>query len=255
MSYEHLTLKQTNGIARLTLSRPPLNVLNIAMMRELQEALAAVAADPQAKLLLISGAGRAFCAGVDIADHTADRVHEMIAVFHGAIRQILALELPVVAAVNGAALGGGLELALACDIVLAQEGAKLGLPEIQLAVFPPLAAALLPRLIGWQRSVELILGGQVFTADEGMRLGLVNQVWPAEHFTAQVTAFVERQTTLSSPVMRMAKRAMRAGLEQGAAAALAHAETLYLGDLMRLDDPQEGLVAFMEKRKPVWRDR
>lgn len=255
MGYEFLSVERSGGIARLVLNRPPLNVLHIPMMRELGAALDEVAADEAVKVLVISGAGRAFCAGVDVADHTADRVHEMLEVFHTAIRRVMSLGMPVVAAVNGAALGGGWELAMACDMVVAREDARIGQPEIQLAVFPPVAAALMPRLIGWPRALELILTGKVITAAEGKSMGLVNQTLPAEGFSQGVDEFIDRLTTLSAPAVRLAKRAVREGLELGAQAALERAEALYLNELMRLEDPHEGLAAFIEKRKPVWKDR
>ncbi|MFW6201874.1 MAG: enoyl-CoA hydratase/isomerase family protein, partial [Gemmatimonadota bacterium] len=119
-------LERVDAVARITLDAPPLNVLDRAALVELSERLAEAGADPGAKVVLLTGTGRAFCAGVDVADHTADRVEGMIEAFSGAIETLLGLELPVVAALNGAALGGGLELALASDIVLAGEGAKLG---------------------------------------------------------------------------------------------------------------------------------
>lgn len=255
MAYEYLALERSQGVSRLVLNRPPLNVLHIPTMRELSAALDEVAADGDAKVLVITGAGRAFCAGVDVADHTADRVQEMLEVFHGGIRRVMSLEIPVVAAVNGAALGGGWELAMACDMVVAREDAKIGQPEIQLAVFPPVAAALMPRLIGLPRAFELILTGKVITAAEGQGMGLVNQTFPSERFAQGVDEFVGRLTALSRPVVQLAKRAVREGQELGAQAALERAETLYLNELMQLEDPHEGLGAFIEKRKPVWKDR
>jgi len=255
VTYEYLALEQAGGVARLVLNRPPLNVLHIPMMRELSAALDEVAGGSGVKVLVLTGAGRAFCAGVDVADHTVDRVHEMLEVFHSAIRRVMSLEIPVVAAVNGAALGGGWELAMACDMVVAREDAKIGQPEIQLAVFPPVAAALMPRLIGWPRALELILTGRVITAAEGQSLGLINQALPAEGFSQGVDQFASRFTVLSRPVVQLAKRAVREGLELGAQAALERAEALYLNELMQLEDPHEGLAAFIEKRKPVWKNR
>lgn len=164
------------GIGRLVLDRPPVNVLNLGTMEALQSALAEAAADSGLKVLAVSGVGRAFSAGVDIADHTADRVGRMLELFHDAVRQLMALEAPVVALVHGAALGGGCELALACDMILARDDLKLGQPEIQLAVFPPVAAALLPRLIGRQRALDLILTGRTIGAAEALRMGLVSRV-------------------------------------------------------------------------------
>ncbi len=254
MSYELVKLEWSEGVARLVLNRPPLNVLNIPMMRELQAALEEVAADDQAKVVVITGDGRAFCAGVDVADHTADRVDEMLHLFHAVIRQVMDLEVPMVAALNGAALGGGWELAMACDVVVARDDAKIGQPEIQLAVFPPAAAVLMPRLIGRQRAMELILTGRTITAAEGWQIGLVNQVFPAEEYSSGVDRFVGQLTALSRPVLRLTKRAVKEGLELGVGPALELTEAIYLSELMRLEDPHEGLAAFMEKRKPVWKD-
>ncbi len=255
MSYEFIDLEQAEQVTRLVLNRPPLNVLNISMMRELQAALDEVAADDQVKVLVITGAGRAFCAGVDVADHTADRVSEMLHVFHDGIRQVMGLPMPVVAALNGAALGGGWELAMACDMVVASENAKIGQPEIQLAVFPPVAAVLMPRLVGWQQAMEMILTGKTITAAEGQQLGLVNQVFPAEAFSAGVDKFVGQLTALSGPVLRLTKRAVKETLELGLQPALELTEEIYLNELMALEDPHEGLAAFMEKRRPVWKNQ
>ena len=255
MSFEFLALERAEGVARLVLNRPPLNVLHIPMMAEMRDALNEVAADETVKVLVITGAGRAFCAGVDVADHTAERVHDMLMGFHDVIRHVMDLEIPTVAAVNGAALGGGWELAMACDMVVAREDAKIGQPEIQLAVFPPVAAVLMPRLIGWQRAAELVLTGRTLTAAEGQQLGLVNRTFPAEEFEQGVQDFVAQLTALSGPVLRVTKRAMKEGIGLDTHAALERTEAIYLNDLMRLEDPHEGLAAFMEKRKPVWRER
>ena len=255
MGYEFLTVERADAVTTITLHRPPLNVLHIPMIAEMRDALEDIAADEVVKVLVITGAGRAFCAGVDVADHTAERVHDMLTGFHDVIRRVMDLEIPTVAAVNGAALGGGWELAMACDMVVAREDAKIGQPEIQLAVFPPVAAVLMPRLIGWQRAAELVLTGRTLSAAEGQQLGLVNRTFPAEEFEQGVQTFVAQLTALSGPVLRVTKRAMKAGLGLDIHAALECAEAIYLDDLMRLEDPHEGLAAFMEKRKPVWKDR
>ncbi len=246
-------VERRGGVAWLVMDRPPLNVLDIAMMRELGAALDALAGAPP-RVVVLTGAGRAFCAGVDVADHTESRVAEMLAAFHGVLGRLLHMGAPVVAAVNGAALGGGCELVQACDIVLARAGAKLGQPEIGLGVFPPAAAALLPRRIGVQAALDLVLTGRVVEAEEARALGLVARVLPADGFEAEVAAYAGKLAGLSAPVVRLAKRAVMDGLERPAAEALARAETLYLDELMRLGDAAEGLAAFLEKRAPVWKD-
>ena len=251
--YRHLRLEHSGSVRRVCLSRPPLNVLHIEMLEELDEALGRIAGDPSASVLLLTGEGRAFCAGVDVADHTEDRVASMINVLHSALVRLTSLELPVVAALNGAALGGGLELALACDIVLARAGARLGQPEIRLGVFPPYAAAVLPRLVGRATALDLCLTGRTLDADEGFRLGLVQRVFPEDTFDEDVEQFVSTRTSMSTPVLRLAKRAVVEGLDAPLGEALHAAERVYLDDLMKLDDAREGLMAFLEKRPPSWK--
>jgi len=255
MTGEFLRLERPgDGVARLVLNRPPLNVLHIPMLRELDEVLTDLAADPELKLLVMTGEGKAFCVGVDVADHTADRVELMIEAFHGVIRKLLLLEVPVVAAVNGAALGGGCELLLACDLVIASEKAKLGQPEIRLGVFPPVAAALMPRLIGRQRALDLVLTGRVIGAAEAREMGLVGRVVPVEGFDEAIAEYVGSLSSLSRPVLRLTKRTVVEGMAESLWDAFDRAEKRYLHELMELDDAHEGLAAFLEKREPVWRD-
>lgn len=247
-------LEREGALGRLVLDRPPLNVLDIATMEAVNHGLQSVADDPALRLLLITGAGRAFSAGVDVADHTDERVESMLGAFHEMVARIMGLEIPVIGVVQGAALGGGCELALACDIVLARADAKLGLPEIKLAVFPPLAAALLPRLVGRQRALDLMLSGRTFSGEDAARMGLVVQAWPADDFPARVEAYVHELLQLSGPAVRLAKRAVVEGLERPLGEALGRAEQIYSRDLMALPDPREGLASFLEKRAPVWKE-
>jgi cyclohexa-1,5-dienecarbonyl-CoA hydratase len=252
-AFRHVRLEHEGGLRRLVLDRAPLNVLDIAMLREVDEAAAQVQADPDAVALVVTGSGKVFCAGVDVADHTEERVGEMITVFHAALSRLLALEIPVVAVVNGAALGGGLEVALACDIVVAREGAKLGQPEIQLGVFPPFAAVVLPRLVGRARAMDLCLSGRTLSADEGLTLGLVQHVFPKDTFAEDAERYVTTLAGLSGPVLRLTKRAVSQGGQGPVHDALHQVERLYLDDLMKLEDAREGLAAFLDKRPPAWK--
>ncbi len=254
MNYEFVKLERNGAVVRLRLDRPPLNILHVPMLREVCAALDEAEADAKCKVVVLTGAGKAFCAGVDVADHTAQRVPEMLPLFHAVIRRLLDVEVAVVAALNGPALGGGCELALACDVVLAREDARIGQPEILLGVFPPAAAVLLPRIVGRQRALELILTGRVFTAPEALQWGLVTEVLPLERFEERVDEWAQQVASLSRPVLRLAKRAVREALDLPVHAGLDRAEDLYLTALMRCADPHEGLAAFLEKRKPVWRD-
>ncbi len=250
-----VALERRDGVARITLDRPPLNILDIAALERLDVVLKDIAADPTVAVLLVTGRGRAFCAGLDVADHMGDRVGPMLDAFHRVIGRLLECEAAVVAAVKGAALGGGCELLLACDVVLATDRAKLGQPEIRLGVFPPAAAALLPERIGRQAALDLILTGRTLTAEEALRLGLVTRVLGADGFEAEVEAYLAGLASLSPPVLRLAKRATVRRSTAAARAALDAAERLYRDDLMRLADSQEGLLAFLEKRDPVWQGR
>jgi cyclohexa-1,5-dienecarbonyl-CoA hydratase len=257
MGFEHIRFDVSDGLARLTLNKPPLNVLDIAMMREINAALEGLGDDPTVKVLVFQAAegSKAFSAGVDVAEHTADMVEEMIEVFHCIFRLLDGLEVPTVAAVGGAALGGGCELALFCDMVIASEKASFGQPEIQVGVFPPVAAVALPDIVGPKKALEMMLTGDRIRAAEAERLGLVNKVVPPEELRAAVDEFAGKLAKLSGAALRLTKRAVRAGSAGSFAERLAAVEELYLGPLMATADAHEGLGAFMEKRAPVWKDR
>jgi cyclohexa-1,5-dienecarbonyl-CoA hydratase len=242
-----------DGLATITLDRPPLNVLNIAMMAELNGVLEPLLADSNVAAIIIRANGKAFSAGVDVSDHTADKVGEMIRQFHGIFRKLAATDALTIAAVQGAALGGGCELATFCDIVLASDRAKFGQPEVQVGVLPPVAACAFPVQIGLKKAVELTAVGATIKADEAQRIGLVNQVYPADEFEAAVEAYLSQIRKLSRPVVRLAKRATMLMAREQMLTHLDRVERLYLDDLMKLSDAHEGLAAFLEKRTPNWK--
>ncbi|NMM05636.1 enoyl-CoA hydratase-related protein [Polaromonas sp.] len=244
-----------DGLATLAINRPPFNVLDIPTMGELNDALDACQEDSSVKLLVITGIGdKAFSAGVEVADHTPDKVDQMIDAFHGIFRRLHRMSMPIIAVVNGVALGGGMELAIACDMIVAAAGAKFGQPEIKLAVFPPVAAVLLPTLMPPARAMEILLGGENFTSEEGRAMGLVNRVFPRETFAAEVQAFLAPFLKLSRVALLSTRKAIREAAGKPFNAALDTVETIYLQELMMTDDAKEGLAAFLEKRKPVWRN-
>jgi cyclohexa-1,5-dienecarbonyl-CoA hydratase len=254
--FKHITYSSDNGLITLTLNKPPYNVLDIDMMVEINSALDRVLKDDSARVLLVTGAGeKAFSAGVDVADHTPDKVDRMIDVFHGIFRRLETVQIPTIAALNGVALGGGCELALGCDMIIAASNAKLGQPEIQLGVFPPIAAILLPRLLSSGKAYELLLGGANIDALEAHRLSLVNQVIPKEEFAAGSAAYVGKFLALSKPALVYTKKAVRAASGKPFAEALTAAETIYLKELMPTADANEGLNSFMQKRPPVWQHK
>lgn len=246
-----VTVERANGVARVVMNKPPLNVVDIAMMDELTAAFKPLREDRSTKVIVLAAQGKAFSAGVEVADHTPDKVESMIEKFHSIFRTMWTLDQPIVGAVQGAALGGGCELAIACDLLIASEKAKFGQPEIKLGVFAPIATLLLPQLIGRMKANELLLTGDTIDAREAERIGLVNQVVPIDSFDAAVNAFVARLTCLSGAALRHSKRAIGLGVENG----LTEIERCYLNELMHTEDAVEGLNSFMEKRAPVWKER
>jgi cyclohexa-1,5-dienecarbonyl-CoA hydratase len=253
-TFQYIRLDIAERVAVITLDRPPLNVLTIAMIRELDGALDDIVGDKRLKAVVLRAEGKAFCAGVDVADHTPERVDAMIRGFGRLFARLRSLPVPTIAVAQGAALGGGAELALGCDFVLAAASARFGQPEIKLGVFPPIAAALLPRLIGYQQAARLILTGEVIPADEAFRLGLVTQVAPDSELAASLDQLLGQFRGLSAVALRLAKRALLTGAELSATSALESIESLYLADLMATADASEGIKSFIEKRQPVWRD-
>ncbi len=240
------------GIARLTLDRPPLNVLGIAELTALDAALDSL--DGSARVLTITGAGaKAFSAGVDIKDHTPDKVAAMLEIFHRAILKIRDLPLPTIALVRGVALGGGCELAIACDFILAEEGARFAQPEIDVGCFPPVAAVFLPRLVGQRRAFEMIMLGATLTAQQAFEAGLINTVVPAGGLEQAAQEWCDRILARSPVVLRLAREAMDAPPALTDAQALERAERIYLDRLMQTQDAAEGIEAFLQKRKPTWK--
>jgi len=251
--HKFLSVDVADGIATITLDRPPLNVLNIPMMAELNTVLESVCGDTDVAAIVIRANGKAFCVGVDVADHTAEKTGEMIGLFHGIFRKLASTDALTIAVVKGAALGGGCEVATFCDIVLASDRAKFGQPEVQVGVFPPVAACVFPGQIGIKKAIELTAVGATIKADEAHRIGLVNQVWPVDEFDASVEEYLAQINKLSRPVVRMAKRATAMVSRGQILSHLERVEKLYLDDLMKLSDAHEGITAFLEKRQPVWK--
>ncbi len=242
---------EDKGVLVLTLNNPPLNILNMKMMRELT---ACLLENENRKIILIKARGKVFCAGADVGEHIGDKAKEMISDFHAVFRALGAHRGLSVAVVEGPALGGGCELAAFCDVVLAGANASFGQPESLVGVFPPVAAALWPRLMGERKALEYILSGEKISADRALELGLVNRVFLAENLDAEVDKFLTQFKTKSLIVIDHVKRAVKLGGKGAFFDALGDIEELYLESLMKTHDADEGLRAFMEKRKPEWRD-
>jgi len=254
MAFKHIQTEFKDGVAALTLNRAPLNVLNIEMMEEINTFLEGLMKEKSLKLLVVQAMGKAFSAGVDVGEHLGDLVFKMIEVFHKMFRLMDALKVPSIAVVNGSALGGGCELALYCDMVIATEKAKFGQPEIQVGVFPPIAALVFPRMMGRKKALELILSGDVISAQEALALGMINKIVPEGSLTEEAKGFIERFKKLSGIVLKLTKEATLAGLNDDMDRGLKVIEKIYLDRLMKTNDAIEGLKAFIDKRKPTWKD-
>ena len=242
-------------VASIVLNRPPLNIINIPMMDELGAAWREIE-ELKAQIVVISASGdRAFSAGVEVADHVVDRVEEMLEKFHHVILKVRRAECITIAAVHGHALGGGAELAMMCDFIIAAEDAEIGLPEISLGCYPPVAAVHLPSAIGFHKACEMVLLGEPIRAAEAERIGLINRVVPRNSLGKTVDDYVDKLLMKSSAVLALTKRALREGMGNHFEDALGRSEELYLRELTRTHDMNEGIQAFLEKRPPVWKNR
>lgn len=255
-THKHINLQIEDRVARITFARPPLNVFNIEMMREITSALSDFAARELVAIVFDADQScRAFSAGVAVEEHVQDTIFQMLDSFHAIFRSLEQLAKPTIAVVDGAALGGGCELVAACDIVIASDRARFGQPEIKLGVFPPVAAVLLPLVIGEKRARELILTGEIIDAVEAGRLGLCNHVVPGTHLEPKLNEVLAKLRELSGTSLGFARQALDLGRGTTIEAALSQQENIYLHELMKTEDANEGVKAFMEKRKPVWRHR
>ncbi|MDX6528080.1 MAG: cyclohexa,5-dienecarbonyl-CoA hydratase [Blastocatellia bacterium] len=255
--FQHILFTIDDRVARITFARPPLNVFDIAMMREIGEALNQCLPQRDLAAIVFDAAAdtRAFSAGVAVEEHVPETVFQMLESFHSIFRLLAQISRPVIAVVDGPALGGGCELVSACDIVIASERARFGQPEIKLGVFPPIAALLLPRIIGEKRARELIMLGDMIDAGEALRLGLVNHVVSGAELEAKLLSVLAKLRDLSASALAMTRAALDLGGQTSFQSALSEIENLYLHELMKTEDAHEGVRAFMEKRKPEWRHR
>jgi len=256
-TYQHIKFNVEDRVARVTLARLPLNILNIAMMQEIT--LALDECTPQRELVAIvfdaAAGAHAFSAGVAIEEHAAETIFQMLESFHAIFRTLEQLAKPVIGVVDGAALGGGCELIAACDIVISSERARFGQPEIKLGVFPPVACVLLPRVIGDKRAREMILTGDMIDAAEAVRLGMINHLVPSAQLQQKTQEVLAKLRELSGASLEATRRALDLGRGRSLDSVLAEVENMYLHELMKTEDANEGIRAFMEKRKPAWRGR
>jgi len=240
------------SIARVGLVNPPLNVIDLRLARELQQTLTELESRPDISIILFEGDAHAFSAGVDIKAHLPEQIREMLTSFHAVIRAIVASRKITIAAVRGACLGGGAELAAVCDMVYTVRDSRWGFPEIKLACYPPVAAVALATLIGQKRAAELILTGREFSGEEAAAMGLANRSVAAGELESVVDQTLNDLRQLSPVALAHAKKAIYAWDAIHFDKGLARAEKIYLDELASTGDAREGIIAFLEKRRPEW---
>ncbi len=253
--FKHIKFKAEGSVARITLNRPEHNLLNESMLRELSDAVSFAGERDEIKLIVLDSACRVFCGGIDVGEYTSQRVFQMLDAFHAAFSGMLETSKPVICVVNGPAIGGGAELAAFGDFVIATPKARFAQPEISIGVFPPLASTILPFLVGPKVALELVLTGEPVTAERALELGLVNRLVPEVQLQQAVSDLIHRITSHSGPVLTMAKRAILGGMGMSLKDGLKHSMNIFLNELYRLEDSQEGVRALVEKRKPNWKNR
>ncbi|MFX0170837.1 MAG: enoyl-CoA hydratase/isomerase family protein [Candidatus Hodarchaeota archaeon] len=255
MANDLIQVEKSNNIGKITFNNGDWNILNIAMMKQINEALESFLEDQSLKAVVIDHTGRSFSAGVDVGEHMGDLAPIMLKEFHTMFKKLNRLNCPTIASVKGAALGGGCEVAIFCDMVLASEKAKFGQPEIKVGVFPPVSALIFPYLTGHKKAYELLLQGETISANEAYRLGLVNHVFLVDSYDQEFDQFLERFKKLSTVVLHHTKKAIRLGFVDDFDSQIDKVEEYYLNELMKTQDANEGLKAFVEKRPPEWKNR
>jgi cyclohexa-1,5-dienecarbonyl-CoA hydratase len=252
--FQFVEFKLKGEVARLTLNRPEHNLLNERMLLELAAGINSVAQRRDVKLIVLDSATKAFSGGIEIGEYTQRRVFQLLDAFHGAFSAMLDTSKPVLVVVNGPAFGGGAELAALGDLVVATPKARFAQPEIKLGVFPPLAAAILPNILGPKRALELVLTGETMTAERAKELGMVNWIVSEEDLLKKVEELIERVTAQSGPVLTMAKKAILGSMGLTLREGVRNSMKVFLNELADLEDSQEGLRALVEKRAPKWKN-
>jgi cyclohexa-1,5-dienecarbonyl-CoA hydratase len=256
----HVDVATEPGRARIVLDAPHGNAITDTMVGAMREALARIAGESNdgapTKLLTIESAGPDFSFGASLDEHVPARIGEVLPRFHGLVAELLRLPVATAAVVNGRCLGGGFELALACDMIFASDDAVLGLPEIRVGAFPPVGAILLPIKAGASRAAAAVLSGTASPAATWARAGLIEQIVPRAELAGCVDGWyhgkLERH---SAAALRRAVLASRMVVLRTFDALLPHAERMYLDDLLTTADAAEGVAAFLDKRPPKWSNR
>lgn len=249
-----IELDEESQSATLLLNRPPANLLNIAMMEEINDALQSLRGHRWLEVLVVRGTDNTFSEGIDLKEHGQKRVQRMLQVYLRIFETIRMLDVITIAAVEGRAWGAGFELALGCNLIVAAETSSFALPQVSQGLIPPVASAILPRIAPRRRAMEWILTGAQISARRLEHDGVVNRLFPVDGFDEPLSMFVSEITSKSGPVLQLAKRAQFEGYYSSFPDALQSIQSLYLRELMALQDAREGPRSSREGRPPVWKN-
>ncbi|HEX7708143.1 MAG TPA: enoyl-CoA hydratase/isomerase family protein [Thermoanaerobaculia bacterium] len=248
-----LELQNDRRLARVILTAPKANILDQQLVTELDAIFISLEGERKLRAIVIESEGPDFSFGASIEEHLPDRIEGALARMGALLRRVASTPAPTIAALRGRCLGGGFELVLACDLVIAEESATLALPEIKLGVFPPAASVLLPLRIGVAPASAAILTGESWSATRAMQLGLVTRVSPDGELRSSVDAFIEEHFAALSPnALRKTTRIVRRAIVKALEEELPKIDRIYLDELMAHPDPEEGMRAFLDKRPPRW---
>jgi cyclohexa-1,5-dienecarbonyl-CoA hydratase len=253
--FQHVKYRIEGEVARLTLDRPEHNLLNERMLAEVAAGVNSIGSRSDVKMIVLDSAAKAFCGGIELGEYTQRRVFQLVEAFHNTFLAMLDTSKPLLVVVNGPAFGGGAELAALGDLVIATPKAKFAQPEIKLGVFPPLAAAILPNILGLKLASELVMMGETISAERACEFGLVNWLVPENELQKKVDEVIDKVTAQSGPVLTMAKKAILGSMGLPLRDAVRTSMRVFLNELGDLEDSQEGVRALVEKRAPQWKNR
>jgi cyclohexa-1,5-dienecarbonyl-CoA hydratase len=253
--FQHVKYRVEGEVARLTLDRPEHNLLNERMLAEVAAGINSLGNRSDVKLIVLDSAAKAFCGGIELGEYTQRRVFQLVEAFHNTFLAMLDTSKPLLVVVNGPAFGGGAELAALGDLVIATPKARFAQPEIKLGVFPPLAAAILPNILGLKLASELVMMGETISAERACEFGLVNWLVPENELQKKVDEVIAKVTAQSGPVLTMAKKAILGSMGLPLRDAVRGSMRIFLNELGDLEDSQEGVRALVEKRAPQWKNR
>ena len=254
MNRSFITLNRRASRAELVLNRPPRNLLNVEVLEQFVNSLKQLRDDESLKILVLRGSASVFCSGIEVTERASDRAGLMMPLFTEIFDFLNQIRGLTVSVVEGEAHDGGFELAAFCDVVFAADNATFQHPEINYGLFPPIAAAILPRLVGRNRALEWMMSGDVITAQEAYEAGLINRLWHHDRVNAELEKFVNKIDSLSAPAIVWTKRAVDRSFYASVMEGMRISESIYMLELMRNLDPHEGIKAAVEGRPPRWRN-